>query len=73
MRERLGLKQAYVLNNNGRDYWQGMVAWMRERTLEMGYLDEQELSLFTVEDDVEAAANTIVQHVRLLKAQALSQ
>ena len=57
----------------GRDYWQGMVAWMRERTLEMGYLDEQELSLFRVEDNAEAAANIIVQHVRLLKAQALSQ
>lgn len=57
----------------GCNYWQGLVAWLRGQALEMGYLNEQELSLFSVEVDADAAAHTIIQHVRALKAQALSQ
>lgn len=57
----------------GREYWQGIVAWLQDKVLETGCLDAQEMSLFSVEDDADSAANTIIQHVRMLKAQALSQ
>jgi uncharacterized protein (TIGR00730 family) len=57
----------------GKDYWQGLLDWMRERLIDMGYLDHQEFNLFSVTDSAEDAANSIIQHVRMLKAQELSQ
>ena len=57
----------------GQDHWQGLLKWMRGALIDMGFVNDQELNLFSVADSAEAAAKSIIQHVRMLKAQELSQ
>ena len=57
----------------GREYWQGLADWMEETMLKQGCIDAAERRLFTVVDDAAAAAKIFLRHVRMLKAQALSE
>jgi hypothetical protein len=47
----------------GRDYWQGLVQWMREQMLDNGYrkIDPEDLELFTLTDDLDEAAELVAQ------------
>lgn len=57
----------------GTDYWQGLMDWMRNTMLANGCINERELHLFSVVDDAEAAAKTILQHARMLQAQEVAE
>ncbi|MDX2463643.1 MAG: TIGR00730 family Rossman fold protein [Porticoccus sp.] len=57
----------------GVDYWQGLIDWMRNTMLNSGCINERELHLFSVVDDVETAAKTILQHARMLQAQEVAE
>ena len=41
--------------------------------LDSGCINERELHLFSVVDDVETAAKTILQHARMLQAQEVAE
>ena len=57
----------------GKDYWGGLVEWMSSAMLAKGCISEDELDLFSVVDDAEAAAKIFLRHVQMLKAQAMSE
>lgn len=57
----------------GKDYWQGLIDWMKSTMLENGCISERELHLFNVVDDAEAAAKMILQHARMLQAQEIAE
>jgi uncharacterized protein (TIGR00730 family) len=43
------------------DYWNGLIAWMKEKMLkENGYISPEDLDVFTVQDDPDAAVRIIV-------------
>lgn len=48
----------------GREYWSGLVDWMRNTMLSHGCIGSKDMELFTVVDDVEEAARIIVAHYR---------
>ena len=56
----------------GQEYWQGLVSWLKDDLAGKGFIDEREYNLFSVVASADAAANIILQHVRMLKAQELS-
>lgn len=48
----------------GREYWAGLVDWMRTTMLSHGCIGPKDMELFTVVDDVEEAARIIIAHYR---------
>jgi uncharacterized protein (TIGR00730 family) len=44
----------------GSDYWQGLIEWLRSSMLGTGKISSADLELFTLTDDPEVAANTLV-------------
>lgn len=48
----------------GRDYWQGLVEWMRNTMLTTGCIGKEDLDLFTIVDDAEEAARIIISFYR---------
>jgi len=56
------LKQAsFPVILMGSDYWDGLIAWMKEKMLkEQKYISPEDLNVFTVLDDPKAAAKVIV-------------
>jgi predicted Rossmann-fold nucleotide-binding protein len=45
----------------GSDYWEGLIDWINEKMLhEHGYIDPEDMDVFTVVDDPQAAAKIIV-------------
>ena len=57
----------------GKEYWCGLVDWIRTTMLAQGCIEEGEFGLFTVVENVEEAARIFLRHVNMLKAQALSE
>lgn len=57
----------------GEDHWQGLIDWMTGRLVADGFISDREFKLFNVVNSAEAAAKIIVQHTRMLKAQALAE
>ena len=45
----------------GRDYWAGLVDWLRERLVAEGMIDEADLDIFLLTDSVEEAMDYIVE------------
>jgi len=56
------LKQAsFPVILMGSDYWEGLIAWMKEKMLkEHKHISPEDLNVFTVLDDPKAAAKVIV-------------
>ncbi|MHC4106339.1 MAG: LOG family protein [Planctomycetota bacterium] len=56
------LKQAsFPVILMGSDYWEGLIDWIKEKMLqEHGYIDPDDMDVFTVVDDPQAAAKIIV-------------
>jgi uncharacterized protein (TIGR00730 family) len=48
----------------GRDYWKGLLGWIRERPLYEEKISPEDLDLVTVTDDVEQACAAIVDSYR---------
>ena len=48
----------------GRDYWQGLVGWMRERMLAEGCIDDSDLALFQLTDKVDEAFHVVLSSYR---------
>jgi uncharacterized protein (TIGR00730 family) len=46
----------------GADYWSGMLEWMRARPLAEGKISPEDLTIFTVTDDVDQAVDVILAH-----------
>jgi hypothetical protein len=44
----------------GKDYWSGLVDWLRRRMLEDGNITEKDLDLFVMTDDPKIAVKTVV-------------
>ena len=44
----------------GKDYWNGLVEWLRRRMLEDGNITEKDLDLFVMTDDPKIAVKTVV-------------
>ena len=44
----------------GKDYWNGLVDWLRRRMLEDGNITEKDLDLFVMTDDPKIAVKTVV-------------
>jgi uncharacterized protein (TIGR00730 family) len=45
----------------GKDYWNGLLSWIRERPLYEEKISPEDLDLLTITDDVEIACNAIVE------------
>jgi predicted Rossmann-fold nucleotide-binding protein len=56
------LKQAsFPVILMGSDYWEGLIEWIREKMLkEHGYIDPEDMGVFTIVDDPHDAAKIIV-------------
>ncbi|MGH2357119.1 MAG: TIGR00730 family Rossman fold protein [Candidatus Limnocylindria bacterium] len=48
----------------GKDYWDGLLAWIREHPLYEAKISPEDLDLVTVTDDIEVACQAIVKHRR---------
>jgi len=48
----------------GREFWQGLVRWMKGTVLARGYISPEDLELFTLTDDPKEAVDIIVAHQR---------
>src|SRR4029077_16618696 len=46
----------------GKEYWSGMFEWMRATVLIEGKISPEDLTLFTVTDDVDEAIDVILAH-----------
>lgn len=46
----------------GRDYWEGLVAWLREQALARDMISASDLDLFHVTDDVDEVVDRIQRH-----------
>ena len=54
----------------GREYWQGLVDWIEQQPLDEGKIAPADLDLFTITDDIEEAAATILKrHQARLEAE----
>jgi len=58
------LKQAsFPVILMGSDYWKGLINWIKEKMLkEHGYIDTDDMNVFTIVDDPHAAAKIIVDY-----------
>lgn len=52
----------------GKDYWSGLIEWMRKTMLAGGCITDTDMELFRVVDDVEEGARIIIAHYRNLAA-----
>jgi uncharacterized protein (TIGR00730 family) len=48
----------------GRDYWRGLLAWLRERTLADGFISPGDLDIFTITDDPREVVERITEFSR---------
>lgn len=51
----------------GRDYWEGMVDWLRNRMLAEGCITDADMQLFQVTDDIEETFDIIIRDAALRK------
>ena len=47
----------------GSDYWGGLLDWLRDKMLASAYISSEDLSLWHLTDDPEAAAEYLVEHI----------
>ncbi len=61
----------------GRDYWKDLVEWIRRRPLAQGKVAAPDLDIFTLTDDVDEAAETILArheaHLEAMRSQAATE
>jgi hypothetical protein len=50
----------------GKDYWGGLIDWMRERVLAEGMMNPEDLDLFHLTDDIDEAVARVEAHQRTL-------
>jgi uncharacterized protein (TIGR00730 family) len=48
----------------GKDYWGGLLGWIREKPLYEAKISPQDLDLLTITDDIEEASDAITRHRR---------
>ncbi|HVP31930.1 MAG TPA: TIGR00730 family Rossman fold protein [Myxococcota bacterium] len=70
--EALTLKQTEKIHDFpvifvGRDYWAGLIEWIRGRLLSEAMISESDLGLFSVTDDVGEVVQTVVRHYEARK------
>lgn len=46
------------------DYWDGLITWMRDTMLDRGYIDKDDMDIFTVASTPEEAANIVIDSAR---------
>ncbi len=63
-----GKMQKFPIILFDRSYWEGLYGWMRDRMLEGGYLDEEELHLFSMTDDQEEVVERVHRYCQAQKA-----
>jgi len=50
----------------GKDYWQGLVDWIRQTQLGRGYVSPKDLDLFEITDDPDRAVAVVEEHLHML-------
>jgi uncharacterized protein (TIGR00730 family) len=64
-----GKSEPFPIILYGRDYWAGLIDWMRDTMLAQGCISEGDLDLFQVVDDVKEGARIIIDyHHQRMKA-----
>jgi predicted Rossmann-fold nucleotide-binding protein len=48
----------------GRDYWDGMMQWIRDKPLYEEKISPQDLELLTITSDIDEACEAITKHFR---------
>lgn len=43
----------------GKDYWEGLITWIKKAMLEKGYISEEDMDLFIISDSVEETINYV--------------
>lgn len=56
--------KAFPIYLMGKEYWEGLLAWIKAVMLERGCISKEDLDMFTVTDDPEEVANGIERHFR---------
>lgn len=56
----------------GREYWQGMIEWLRREPLAHGTISEKDLELFTIADDLHDICNFLGRHREACKEESPS-
>ncbi|GMT48465.1 MAG: hypothetical protein IEMM0008_0004 [bacterium] len=51
----------------GSDYWEGLFKWLKETVYESQYIDEKDLSLFTLTDDIDEIVDGIHDVIKFQK------
>lgn len=51
----------------GRDFWQGMIDWLREEPLRRRMISRSDLELFTVTDDIDEVVAIMAEHYERMK------
>ena len=51
----------------GKDYWAGLMTWLKETSLKHGYITEQDLASMIVTDDLDLIASGVDEHYRASK------
>jgi uncharacterized protein (TIGR00730 family) len=46
----------------GKSYWSGLIGWMKKTALEGGKISPEDLTIFTITDDVDEAVAVILAH-----------
>jgi hypothetical protein len=46
----------------GKDYWEGMMQWIRDKPLYEEKISPEDLDLLTITDDIEVACQAIIRH-----------
>jgi uncharacterized protein (TIGR00730 family) len=59
-----GKVQHFPLVLYGKDYWDGMMEWIREKPLYEAKISPEDLDLVTITDDVDEACDAITKHHR---------
>ena len=46
----------------GREYWQGLIDWIRDQPLKHGLISPEDLDIITITDDIEEVVSAICAH-----------
>ncbi|MFZ5560135.1 MAG: TIGR00730 family Rossman fold protein [Pseudomonadota bacterium] len=59
-----GKSEPFPIILYGRDYWAGLIDWLRDTMLKSGCISDSDLDLFRVIDDVDEGAKIIIDYYR---------
>jgi uncharacterized protein (TIGR00730 family) len=55
----------------GKEFWQGLLRWMKTTVLDRAFISPEDLDLFTITDDAQEAVSVILEHQRRMSVPAI--